>query len=189
MSITYNKNAMLAVWRTGLGYAPFRVSGTCERFDGIDLDTYLEGRMYHWYVDLLYNMPITYMPMTDITSRLKIEVAEGGEPYAVLPEGVIAIGSVVMEGWERAARITSDPAHPAVEACRNPYARPAGAWPIVVHYDGRLIFPGSDVTASSKLARVTALLLPPSDTDTYVFTPWMMAQLNKYFDTHRHEIY
>lgn len=189
MSITFNKNAMLAVWRTGLGYTPFKVSGSCERFDGVDLDTYLEGRMYHWYVDLLYNMPLAYMPMTDITDRLKIEVEPDGEAYASLPDGVIAIGTVVMEGWERQARITSDPAHPAIEACRNPFARPAGSWPLVLHHDGRLIFPGRDVSTGSKFTRVTALLLPPEDTDTNVFTPWMRAQLNKYFDANRHEIY
>lgn len=189
MSVTYNRKAMLCVWRTGLGYTPFRASGTSERFDGVDLDTYLEGRMYHWYVDLLYNMPIAYMPMTDITDRLKIEVDAAGQAYARLPEGVIAVGTVVMKGWERQARITSDPSHPAIKACRNPYVRPAGAWPLVLHYDGRLVFPGSDVTASSRLDRVTAMLLPPEDTDTYVFTPWMRARLNKYFDENRHEIY
>ena len=53
MIVNYSRSEMLQIWRRCAGLEPSASSCTVERFDGIDVDTRLEGLMRLWYLALL----------------------------------------------------------------------------------------------------------------------------------------
>jgi hypothetical protein len=106
MIITYTKQQMLAQWKLRRLLEPLRSDCRITRSDGVDLDAYATRKMRLWYLDLLANAPVEMLATTDISANVTVKSAADGTLTLDLPDTVMRVVRVRLEGWKCDATLT-----------------------------------------------------------------------------------
>lgn len=178
MSICMTPSAadMLALWKLSRYYEPMRCDCEVTRTDAINLDSLLSLEMRSWYASMLTRLEGADLPLTDVTDLLSVTPVEGGLAAAI-PEKVMRVVTVEVEGWTSPARIVTDLTQPLNVALTNPFSCPQGASPAAEIHPGVLTL-RSPQGRSLKLRRVLAAVMPGPD-GPYPLSPAMLAELTE----------
>ena len=97
---------MQALWKLSRYYEPMRCDCEVTRTDAINLDSLLSLEMRSWYASMLTRLEGADLPLTDVTDLLSVTPVEGGLAAAI-PEKVMRVVTVEVEGWTSPARIVT----------------------------------------------------------------------------------
>ncbi len=172
--VTLTAEQMLSRWKLSRYFEPLRSDCLITRTDGIDLDRLLMQEIDAWYITQLHSLPIEHLPLTDITARLSPIRTDDGAAMVALPDDVLRIASVMVDGWLRPPQIITDMSTPMAMAQSSPMARGGCAAPVVVVTQRRMMLytpPPGDISLSS----VSAVVLPHDN--TYYLTPTLLSDI------------
>lgn len=139
MIVNYSRSEMLQIWRRCAGLEPSASSCTVERFDGIDVDTRLEGLMRLWYLALLDEGDINLAGAPADATELVTPLPPGDDSRIatlICAPAVRRLCTIRLSGWKRPATVTdrrNDLYGTALQD--NRYSR-AGAVTPITWFDG-----------------------------------------------------
>ncbi|MCC8038257.1 MAG: hypothetical protein LIP02_09030 [Bacteroidales bacterium] len=137
MVITISQTEMLALWRQLRYNEPIRNDAAVTRVDGVDRDRFHRVEMRNWYLNLLATGDLRYLKISDIASQVAVTSMGDGTGRVLLPERCVRPLWVMLEGWNRAARVV-EPQSLEAEMQLNDYSRGGAVDPVAVHYPGHL---------------------------------------------------
>ena len=166
---------MLELWRAMRQFEPLRADASVTRTDAFDTDTLLRADLDSWYGKALRTMPLNMLPLTDIASRLTVQMQPDGSGLVALPADCLRVASVAMEGWLADALVTDDPTSPRAIDQQSAYVRGGAVDPVAVVTPGamRLYTP---VSSSALLLRVECVCHPGPD--RFVLTQAMLPEID-----------
>lgn len=138
MRLTLTSEEFLALWRLRRGLEPLRNDCRIVRTDGVDLSELERSEMESWFALQLRQAPADRLAPVDIAASVSVGREPDGAGIVELPDGVVRVVAVDMDGWARTARIISDPADPLCAAQLNPFSRGGANAPVAVAEPGRL---------------------------------------------------
>lgn len=137
MKIKLSTDEMLDQWRLRRELEPLRSDCTVERLDGIDTDALLRNELNDWYRNLLDTAPVEMLSITDIADMVAIVKRDDGSATVRLPEKCRRVVEVMLDCWQRPARITAADS-PLARLQDNPYSRGHTSEPVAVERHRRL---------------------------------------------------
>lgn len=102
MTLSYNQDEMLALWRRRRGLEPLRSDGITVRRDGLDVDTLMLAELNAWYANLLARGSLDMVEVTELTDKI-VRKLDGTTLSVTLPERCRRVVSVRGRGWSRSA--------------------------------------------------------------------------------------
>ena len=162
MKLHLTEAQLLQEWQ--LRYLPPMVNAGCiaTSHSGYDMEAIIRARMRDWYSRLLSEGDTGLLSAVEIGDRLVMTVDSDGTGKITLPDNVIKVLSVDIEGWKSPAAVTCDPSSRIAQRQRSPCSRATAESPVAV-VDGTkmsVYTPPPGVTAIS----VTAIV---DDPDTF----------------------
>ena len=177
MKLHLTEAQLLHEWQ--LRYLPPQVNAGVTVNSGYDLDAIMKARMRDWYSRLLAAGDPAMLAPVDISDRLKPVVNPDGSMTVMLPDNVIRVVAVDMEGWKSPALITRDPASRTARRQRSPYSRGTADSPVAV-IDGRRMTVHTAAAGDNRLT-VTAIA---DDPDMYHLDSAALSTIKSfYFET------
>lgn len=128
---------MLALWRQLRYNEPIRNDAAVTRVDGVDRDRLHQVEMRNWYLNLLATGDLRYLKISDIATQVAVTSMGDGTGRVLLPEKCVRPLWVMLEGWDRAARVV-EPDTLEAEMQLNEFSRGGTVEPVAVHYPGQL---------------------------------------------------
>ncbi len=162
MKLHLTEAQLLHEWQ--LRYFPGQVNSGCivTTHSGYDFEAIIRARMLDWYGRLLAEGPEEFLAPVDIGGRLNVTLDTEGVGHVILPETVVRLTGVEMEGWSRPAIIVTDLESPEAHRQCSPYSRGGTVRPVAV-VDGRSLTLYTPAAAGCRLS-VTAVI---DDADTF----------------------
>lgn len=167
MKLHLNETQMLKEWH--LRAFPEEVNSGCtiERHYGIDMQAYMKASMDDWYRRLLHDPASLHLlspvDITDEVGEVTVGEVTPGTSLAPcrirLPEGVVRVLRVMVEGWHTDARIV-DSCHHLAKACRSPFPQGGVYAPIAV-VDGDILTLYSVPAQSPVVKEIIAIVDTP----------------------------
>lgn len=167
MKLHLNETQMLKEWH--LRAFPEVVNSGCtiERHYGIDMDAYIKAAMNDWYRRLLHDPEAVHLlAPVNIADEVEEVRVEEANPYTglspcriLLPEGIVRVLRVMVEGWHTDAVIV-DSAHHLTRACRSPFP-PGGVYSPVAVTDGNILTLYSVSSRSPEITEIIAVIDTP----------------------------
>lgn len=155
---TYNRSAMLVLWRTSLGLDTVHESCSVQAVEGLDVDRYIERAMRLWYLEILDRAPSRLVHTADVASRATLAVS-GSRGSVTFPADVRRVLSVRLSGWNAPAQVAAGKeAARRLARCASPFGRPGPCRPLVVECaQGVEVMPAA---ASDTVAELRAVVDP-----------------------------
>ncbi len=167
MKLHLNEAQMLKEWH--LRSFPEEVNSGCtiERHYGIDMEAYLKAAMNDWYRRMLHDVDALHLlSAVDIADEVTEVLTGEVNPYTslspcriTLPDGVIRVLSVMVDGWHSPARVV-DADHHLARACRSPFP-PGGLYSPVAVVDGSTLTLYSVPSETTSIKAISAIVDTP----------------------------
>lgn len=175
-SFTLTPAEMLRLWKQSVLYEPDRLDCAIVRTDGIDRDAMLARQIDAWYAAQLLKAPASMLPLTETASRLTPVRLPCGAAEVSLPEGIVRVESVLMEGWQRPAIVTADPQSVLARRQLSPFSRGGCCAPVaVIHPDRRMLLYTPPAATPPQLISVMAIEKPADG--SYILTDALLSLL------------
>ncbi len=161
MKLHLSEAQLLQEWQ--LRHLPPMINAGCtvNLASGYDMDAILSARMHDWYASLLAAGDMSMLAPVEIGDRLSMTTGHDGTGIIILPENVVRVVTVDMEGWKSPATITRDPLSRIAARQRSPYSRAGTDSPVAV-IDGRTMRLYTPPSASARIS-VTAIVDDPGE--------------------------
>jgi hypothetical protein len=147
MQVSLSPDEMLERWRIFRDLEPLRADSVVDRTDGLDIDSALRWQMRAWYLDLLDHADPVRLAPVDVANRSTLHPEADGSAVIILPENCRRLISIMVDGWDLPAKLTTPDSSLAVLQL-NPFTRGNCHAPVAV-VDGLRchIYPLPDVDA------------------------------------------
>lgn len=173
-TLTLSSEEMLELWRLRRHFEPLALPASVTRADGLDTKTLLESELNRWYENQLQTLPLHLLPQNNVAEQCRITPRPDGSWLVTLPENVVRVVSVEIEGWHKEAVIEPDSSSPLAEAQLNPFSRGNEYNPVAVLQNGNMLL-YTPPPRATQLKKVMCVTRP--EPGTYVLTPTMMPPL------------
>lgn len=174
--ITLTDSEMLTLWKLRSLLEPLGTGAETVCADGIDIDTLLRRRIDDWYYTCLATAPVDSLPLTELSATLTARRTTDGAGAVSLPEGLLRVASVELEGWERPATVTDDPQSALALAQSNPYSRGRCSVPVAVAFTrSSTLLLYTPPEGEIRIRSLKAVMRPPEG--TYTLTDRMLATM------------
>lgn len=153
---------MMRMWRIRAFPEPVNSGCSVTRHDGIDLDLWLAAKLDDWYYDLLRSAPPALLAPVEIASSLTVGILPDRSASVRIPDSVVRVLSIRLEGWMRPALVVSDPASRMAVLQRSVYSRGGVNAPVAVAFPGELrLYSVPDHMDSAVVASAMAVVHTP----------------------------
>lgn len=174
--ITLTARQFLERWKLLAHYEPLPAGVEIEYSTGLDLDTLLMMQADAWYASRFSEAPREILPVSEIAPSLTPVRLPDGAARIALPDGIIDLVSVMVDGWYHPASIIRDPDSAVARAQCNPFCRAGSHHPVALYSrSGRSLTLFTPPPGNISLTSVRAILRP--EKGVYLFTPELLATI------------
>lgn len=157
--MTYTLQQLIDEWKLRRGFEPARSDAAFNRFDALDIDTYIARRVDKWYHELLDRGPLSALVITDITALLMPVSHSATKAVYRLPARCRRLVSVDVDISRPGAIIApADSALARRQECQ--FARGSGGAPVAVCHSDHLHIYSHSSLPDAPPDRVMAVMTP-----------------------------
>lgn len=140
MILHLTSEQMLERWRVHRGLYPLAGPEMVSASLPDTLDAVLQAEIEAWYDGILATAPASKLAPAEIAGSITLEATEpsGGHIFS-LPEGVVRLVSVRLDGWDCDARIIADPCSAEARMQRHRFTRAGASAPVAVLHPGGVV--------------------------------------------------
>lgn len=170
--LSLTERQMLELWKSRIPIAPTLSDCTLERYDGVEVDTFLIQRIREWYAEMLATGVPQFLPHADVVDKLGVTVSDDKVVEVILPESVVRPVEIKMQSWRAPLTTFLEPDdYPALLQAYD-HTRSRRRRPVAVQYSDRLLLYSAGST-DDVLERAVCVIRPPEG--TYMFDEALLA--------------
>lgn len=154
---------MLNLWMLHRYGEPLATEGALTRQWGLDVEALAAGEMRAWYDRLLTTAPVGMLETDDIARRLEPVLTADGAARLTLPDDVVRLLSIRLDGWERPAVPVAGFDSPEARRQCNCLTRGGRHCPVAVA-EGSTVMLYTPVDRCVRVAEALAITRPPEGT-------------------------